>query len=211
MSTAGLLDLNTIPEYVWTLFNSFCGQIKTKESEGTLWINLNELGKAEYRDIKVALFGEGKLFDLMGIDKELIPSVQQYRWKIEGVEYEKLKNLLISKYIVSTKHRYVVDGVGEISFYFRCYGRYSDDNPQCAIFLKFDGIPDNLKRLRIEVDIKCVKKREFRQLLKTQILTKEHNYCGFQAFEFEELNRNECIEWVLRRNICGLDPSSPWK
>ena len=192
-----VLDLDTVPEYVWSLFVSFLDEIKMKNQNGALWLNHDDLDKDKYRDIKMALLGEGKLFDLLSIDKEHVPSVQQYRWKIDGAEYETMRSLPVSDYVTSVEHQYIVDGVGAISFHFRCYGCYSADNPQCAIFLKFDGIPDNLECLRIEVDIKCVKNKIFRQLLTTRILTKDRNYCGFQAFECAELDENECIEWVF--------------
>ena len=172
---------------------------------GTLWINHQELGKVEFGEIKAALFGDGKLFDFMGIDKESIPSVQQHRWMIEGDEYEELKGLAASEYVVSPSFRYDVKGQCVISFHFRCYGRYSEDDPQCAIFFEITGMPDDMKRLRVEVDIKCVKNQEFRQLLKTRVLTKEMNYCGFQAFEYEELDKNECIEWVFGVKIFKIE------
>ena len=201
-----LLDLKAIPKYGWSLFTAFLDELKLSAQRGTLWINEHELERAEYREIKAALFGDGKLFDALSIDKESIPSVQEYRWRIGGDEYEQLRALSVAEYASSPLFRYDVNGEYDISFHLRCYGQFTADNPQCAVFVEIDEMPDSLKALRIEVDFKAkMASKEHRQLLKTKMLTKEKRVCGFQMFDSEQLDSNTEIEWVIGVKIFSAE------
>ena len=86
----------SFPKYVWSLFESFLDEMKIMAQKGTLWINREELDKPEYLYIERGLFGDGKLFDLMNIDKWSIPLVQQYKWEIAGdVKYwEQIRSMI---------------------------------------------------------------------------------------------------------------------
>merc|ERR1719433_484918 len=86
-----LLDTNSIPKYVWFLFINFLDEMKAMMKRGTLWMNHYELDRREYSSIKAILFGNGKLFDVLSIDKERISVVQQYQWMITGSVYKNLE------------------------------------------------------------------------------------------------------------------------
>ena len=101
-----------------------------------------------------------------------------------------------SEYITSPRFVSAVGG-HRISFHFRFYGKYSEEEPQCAVFLEIVEMPDELKRVRIEVDMKCIKQRPFRQLLRTRVLSKGRRVTGFHVFGHEELERNESMEWLF--------------
>ena len=167
---------------------------------GTLWINHIELNREEFSEIKAALFEDGKVFDVQSIDKDAIPSVRQFQWNIVGRAYKKLRLLPVSKYIVSPSLVYdVLTGFDRhrITFHFRFYRQYSEEEPQCAIFLEIDEMPDDVKRLRVEIDMKCDKEKRFRQLLRTRVLSKEQRVTGFITFHHREIEANEKMEWLF--------------
>merc|ERR1719499_1760612 len=119
---------------------------------------------------------------------------------ITGSVYDELKALPIAEYITSPQFVYdVVDESDhhQITFHFRFYGRYSVEEPQCAIFLELDDIPDGVKRLRIELDMKCYKKGNFRHLLRSRIMSNEQRTVGFITSNHKEVDRNEMMEWVF--------------
>ena len=205
--TANLLDVesNSKAKYVWSLFMGMLGDLETMAQSGTLWINHNELDIAPFVEIKETLFGDGKLFDIMGVDQDSIGSVREYHWIIGGVEYQELRDLGTSEYITSPQYEYVVNDEVVIPFHFRFHRRYSEDDSKCAVFLEIDSMPKGVDRVRIEVDMKCIKKKEYRQLLKMHILTKERNVCGFKVFGDEKLVRNESMEWVFGVKIFGAE------
>ena len=178
------------------------------QQRGGLWINHHELDKKPYSKIKDILFGEGKLFDLLGINKDDIPSVQQYQWTLQGDEYQQVKNMEFSAYKSSPCFVYSVDSQCLIPFHLRCYGKYKAHNPQCAIFVEVEEFPENIRKLRIEVDIKCTLSTEeadgkkkglkiHRQLLKTQILSRDRSVCGFQLFDYQQLIGHTSLEWMI--------------
>ena len=163
-------------------------------------MNHNELDREELSEIKAVLFGDGKVFDALSIDKETIPSVQQFQWIIAGDVYEELRALPVSEYIVSPQFAYDVETGSDrhrIMFHFRFYRQYSVDDPQCAIFLEIDEMSDEVKRLRVEVDMKCDKKKRFRQLLRTRILSQKQRVTGFVTFHHREVDRNEKMDWMF--------------
>lgn len=163
-------------------------------------MNHHELDRDEFRDIKEILYGHGKLFDALCIDQDTIPSVQQFQWMITGGAYRKLRSLPVSKYIVSPAFEYnvLMDSVcHRITFHFRFYRQYSEEESQCAIFLEMDEIPDNVKRLRVEIDMKCDKNKQFRQLLTTRVLSKKQRVTGFITFDHREVSDNLVMSWMF--------------
>ena len=175
--------------------------------KGSLWLNHQELDKKSYSKIKDALLGEGKLFDLWDINTSEIPSVQQFRWKLEGNDYEKLMNTSGSMYETSPSFVYFVESDFIIPFHLRCYNKYTENSPQCAIFVEVEEFPQSIRKLRIEADIKATLYKKcggtkkvtkvHRQLMKTQILSRDKNVCGFQLFDHEQLTRNTSLEWMI--------------
>ena len=164
-------------------------------------MNSRDLYQSKYKAVKHAFLGKNQLFDCLGIDASKINYVQQYEWLIQKEDYQELKSLKPGKHMVSRAYRYQFDEEVAVSFHLRCYRKYSLKSPKCAIFIELDVFPKSTKRLRIEIDIKCRKKEEYRQLLSTQIMSPKHRTSGFQAFEHEELERNQSIEWVVGMKI----------
>lgn len=184
---------------MWCLFNNFLDEMRVMKEKGTLWLNHIELDRMEFREIKMVLF---EVFDALSIDKESIPWVPVFPWTIAGVDYEELKALSVSGHIVSPQFVYGVAGTAlhRITFHFKFYGQYSAEDPQCAIFLEIEEIPPEVKRLRIEVDMKCNKRKPFRQLLRTRFSSKEppeDRGKGFVTFHHRELDENSKMEWIF--------------
>ena len=205
-----------IPKYIELLFLRFLKEMMVLHQRGSLWLNHRELEKKQYLQIKEALHGDGKLFDLWGINKEDIPSVRPYQWTIEGYEYQELRNLVVSEYAFSPSFVYPLSSDDLISIRLRCYGQYIEDSPKCAIFIEIEDFPESVEKLRIEADIKCTlyrggvhgkkkKSMEHKQLLKTQILSRSSSVCGFQLFDHEELIDNESLEWMVGVKILRAD------
>ena len=92
-----------------------------------------------------------------------------------------------------------------IPFHFRFYGQYSEQDPQCAIFLEIDEIPDEVKRVRVEVDMKCNKKKQFRQLLRTRVLSAEQRVTGFVTFHHRQIDENESMKWIFAMKILDVE------
>ena len=181
----------------------------------TIWLNEVDLAKDENISLKNALLGKGKLLDFMRLSKDQIRYVLHKQWVIEGKEYEELKSKPSSEYISSPHYKYDVDKKCGILFRFRCYGRYSAADPHCAIFLEINHMPQNVKNLRIEVDIKCIKKKEYRQLLRRKALRNGKTY-GFKCFEHSELEHNSRLQWMFgikifkksERGVRSIDDSA---
>lgn len=174
----------------------------------TLWMNHHELNREEIRAIRSTLFGSGKVFDALSIAKDAIPAAQQFEWPIMGAVYEEFGNLPVSQYITSPQFVYYVaagsDGY-RIPFHFRFYSQYSAEDPQCAIYLEIDEIPRKVERIRIEVDMKCIKKRQFRQLLRTRVLSSEQRITGFVTFHHREIAENESMKWMFAMKILDAE------
>merc|ERR1719242_2687711 len=130
---------------------------------------------------------------------------------ITGSVYKNLESLPPTEYITSPQFVYCVNEKADdldhhqITFHFRFYSQYSVDDPQCAIFLELDDIPDGVKRLRIEVDMKCYKKRDFRHLLRSRDLSDDRKTVGFITFGHDELKRNGMMQWVFGVKILNVD------
>merc|ERR1712154_489787 len=104
-----------------------------------------------------------------------------------------------------------------VSFHFRFYCRYTSDDPRCALFLEIDDIPDTMKVLRAEVDIKCIKKKVYQQLLNAYICTGKSKLFGFQTFPYAELDCNDSFLWRFavkisaeRRGLSELDEADQY-
>ena len=188
-------------KYEWSLLESFLLRLKALHESRSLWVNFGELAHATNKSIEAALFGRGQLFDCLGIDATRIRSVHEYQWNIVGQEYETLKTAEAGTYIVSPafsyKHAMEQEQDVTIRFHLWCYAKLSLQSQKCALFVALDEFPESVKRLRIEIDIRCDKKRTFKQLLQSQILTKADRTAGQQVFEYAELERNECIQWRI--------------
>ena len=207
-SKDGLLDVDTIPKYIWCLFTNFLDEMKVMKERGTLWMNHNELDREKLNEIKAILFGTDKVFDALSIDKDTIPPVTQFQWTISGGVHDELMALSASRYIVSPQFAYDLTTGSDhhrITFHFRFYRQHSVENPQCAIFLEIDEMPNELKRLRVEVDMKCDKKKRFRQLLGTHVMTKEQRIIGFNTFDHREVERNNKMEWFFAVKILNAE------
>ena len=153
----------------------------------------------------MALFGHGMLFDHLSIDKSKINAVKQYKWKIDGNEYQKCKELGASEYVQSPQFTYHIEPDSVICFHFNFYARLNaDDKEYCGIFVEIDDMPEDIKRINIEVDIKCNEKRAYRQLLRDQQLDQNKRMCGFRVFRTSELNKNICFEWTFGVKIFNM-------
>lgn len=64
---------------------------------------------------------------------------------------------------------------------------------------------DEVKRLRIEVDMKCNKNQPFRQLLRTRVLSKEQRVTGFVTFDRREVDENEKMDWLFAMKILNVE------
>ena len=181
-----------------------------------MWLNHDDLDNEELSGIRSALFGKDMLFERLSIDPTAIKSVQKYEWRIEGDEYQKCKELTvsedlkspkyvqcqqnslsISEYVESPLFTFIVDEECTVSFHFNFHGEMDEDNPYCGIFVEIDEMPDNMERLRIEVDMKCNEKKAYRQLMREQILTQTKRVCGINVFEQKELSKNSSLHWVF--------------
>ena len=206
----GIFDLKSTPhsKYVWYLFTKFLHEMRVMKEKGTLWMNHHELDREELREIRTILFGTGKVFDALSIAKYSIPTVQQFQWTIADNAYDALMAISVAEYVKSPQFLYYVaagsDGY-RISFHFRFYRQYLVEDPQCAIFLEIDEMPDEVKRLRIEVDMKCNKNQPFRQLLRTRVLSKEQRVTGFVTFDRREVDENEKMDWLFAMKILNVE------
>ena len=190
--------------------------MRRQYAKGQMWLNHDDLDNEELSGIKDALFGKDMLFERLSIDPTKIKSVQQYEWIIEADEYKKCKDLTPSKYLTSPKYincqqnsssiseyvqsplfTFIVDEECTVQFHFKFYGEMDGDNPCCGIFVEIDEMPENMERLRIEVDMKCNEKKAYRQLMREQILTQTKRVCGINVFEQKELSKNSSLHWVF--------------
>ena len=170
-------------------------------------MNYDDLDRQKNIDIKSTLFGDGMLFDCLSIDKSKINAVQQYEWNIEGDEYQKCKELAVSEYAQSPRFAFIVDGDSDrcIHFHFNFYGRMTfDDKEYCGIFVEIYEMPEDIKAINIEVDIKCNEKKSYRQLLRDQKLTQKKRICGFRIFPAKALDNNLCFKWIFGVKIFNL-------
>ena len=186
-----------LDEYPKALLLSFLERLKTLNDTESIWINYDDLERAKYRPIKAALFEKGQLFDCLGIETARIRPVHEHQWNIVDQECETLKALEAGTHILSPAFQYVLDSGVTLTYHFRCYAKYSQASHQCAFFVVFDEFPESVKRMRVEMDIQCHKKKKYGHLLKTQTLTEQDRVAGFQAFAYEELERNESIVWRI--------------
>ena len=199
------IDGEAIPEYSLALFQEFIAEMKKQSENDNIWINHHDLDRKENLDIKVALFGEGMLFDRLSIDKSRINAVQQYEWKIEGDEYTKCKELAALDHVQSPSFVYNIASDCVICFHFNFYARMSfEDEEYCGIFVEIDEMPEDIKRLDIEVDIKCNEKRAYRQLMRDQKLTQKKRVCGFRIFATKVLDSNTYFDWIFGVKIFNL-------
>ena len=179
--------------------------MKRQSDNGNIWINYDDLDRKELSDIKAILFGEDMLFDRLSIDKGTINAVHQYQWAIEGDEYEKCKELTESEFVKSPQFTYCVDSDCIISFHFNFYSRMSfEDKEYCGIFVELDEMPEDIKRINIEVDIKCNDKRAYRQLLRDQKLDQNKTMCGFRFFSTKTLENNTYFQWTFGVKVFNI-------
>ena len=179
--------------------------MKKQSENGNVWINHHDLDRKENIDIKTTLFGDGMLFDHLSIDKSQINAVQQYEWRIEGDEYEKCRKLAASEYLQSPQFSFATDSDSVIGFHFQFYDRMSfDDKEYCGIFVEIDEMPEDMKSINIEVDIKCNENKAYRHLMRNQKLTQKKQNCGFRVFDTTELNKNSYFVWTFGVKIFNV-------
>ena len=207
LETGRSLNESSIPRYCNQLFAAFLEEMKNQNENGNIWINHRDLDRKEHLDIKMALFGEGMLFDHLSIDKSKINAVQQFEWMIEGDEYIKCKQVaadVASKYVQSRHFEYHIDS-DTITLHFNFYGRMKFEAKEyCGIFVEIDEMPQSLNGFNIEVDIKCNEKKAYRQLLRDQKLTAKKRICGFRIFRTSELDKNTFLHWIFGVKIFNL-------
>ena len=180
-------------------------ELKRQSENGNVWINYHDLDCKDNLDIKAALFGESMLFDCLSIDKCQINAVQQYKWKIEGDEYTKCKELAALEHVQSPSLKYNIGSDSFICFHFNFYSRMSfEDEEYCGIFVEIDEMPGDIKRLDIEVDIKCNEKKAYRQLMRDQKLTQKKRICGFRVFSTKAVDNNTSFDWIFGVKIFNL-------
>ena len=81
----------------------------------------------------------------------------------------------------------------------------SQSDSQCAVYFVLEELPENLKSVRIEVDMKCngfkgendKKMPLSRQWLKPQILSNGNRICGFKCFHHQKLEEDMSLEWTF--------------
>ena len=86
--------------------------------------------------------------------------------------------------------------------------RYSRDTPHVAIFFSFDALPEIIKRIRFEADIKCDKKLPFRRALKEQTIGNKRTF-GFLCFPFDQLRASDSITWIIALKMYRADRMNP--
>merc|ERR1739842_135306 len=84
----------------------------------------------------------------------------------------------------------------------------SGDKEYCGIFVEIDEMPEDIKELNIEIDIKCNEKKAYRQLMREQKLTQKKRICGFRIFPTKTLDNNSCFEWIFGVKIFNLKVSA---
>ena len=179
--------------------------MRKHSDDGNVWLNRHDLDCEEHRDVQRALLGDGMLFDRLSIDKSNINAVEQYEWTIAGDEYEKCKELAASEYVKSPQNEYHIASDCIIYFHFNFYGRMTfEDKEYCGVFVEIDEMPDYIKGIDIEVDIKCNEKKAYRQLLRDQKLTQKKRICGFRIFRTSVLDNNSCFEWTFGVKIFNM-------
>ena len=182
-------------------------EMKKQYNDCNVWLNYHDLDRKENMDIKSTLFGDGMLFDCLSIDRSKINAVQQYEWKIEGDDYRTCKEHAASEYVQSPAFVFIVDDDSDrcLHFHFNFYGRMSfEDKEYCGIFVDIDEMPEDIKAINIEVDIKCNDKKAYGQLLRDQKLTQKKRICGFRIFPAKALDNNSCFEWLFGVKIFNL-------
>ena len=162
-------------------------KMKTMDARNGIWQNKEEM--KQYPLLSVAMEKMLAHFDLSNVNK-----VHQYEWHIKNDEYQRLLDCAPEKYI-DCAATYVLNGE-VIDFQIRCYAKYSAKVPEVAIFLSFDELPGIMKRVRIEADIKCIKKQPFRRLMREQIVSKQRSF-GFRCFPSEKLRANDGMTWLI--------------
>ena len=209
-----VLDIDDDLDYFWNLFIVFLGEMQLMKNQGDLWMIRSEIEKKSMKKIKSALFGDeerGNEGALLRVED--VNWIKEYQWKIEGDDYQAILTLPVSEYIVSDLMQYDVNDEHTIPFRFRFYRQHSDGNERSAIYLKLDAVPENVKKLRIEVDMRCqqIKGTEskkitlFKQWLKPQNLSKEKEICGFHCFEGDRLEDNMSLEWYFGVKIFKME------
>ena len=195
-----------IPPYAWSMFEAFSDEMKARYQRDSLWINEQELDREELSEIKAAFLDDGMLFDHLEIDKSKINAVEQCTWTIEGDEYSKCKDLAASESIESPVFEFHASQQYAVFFHFKFYNKISEERPHRGIFVEIDEIPENVKRLRIEVDIKCNVKGQYRQLMREQILTPTKRVCGIRVFEdARKLDKIKSLNLVFGVKIFRID------
>ena len=192
-------DVDGTLSYFWLLFVNLLYSMQMMRNKGTLWMIRSQIDKPSFKKHKAALFGDGD--DIIGLLNENdVRWVQEHQWCIDGDIYRKMLKLQHSEYITSELVEF-----GSIKFRFRFYPKYSKDDAESAIYFVLEEQVENMKSVRIEVDMKCngIKGKNgkntvlFRQWLKPQILSKGNRICGFKCFDREKLEDDMSLEWTF--------------
>ena len=133
--------------------------MKAMNSGNGIWLNMEDM--KQYPSFSAAFNKLLVHFNLCNVLK-----VQRYEWHIEGHQYQRLINSAQAEY-VEYPFTFLLDDEA-VDFRMRCYAKYSADTPKVAFFLSFDELPEIIKRIRIEADIKCIKNMPFRRVMKEQ-------------------------------------------
>eukprot|EP01084_Bolivina_argentea_P017255 32231_1 len=190
-------------KYILALFVNFISKLQATKHSQSIWINHTILNQNNHKRLKFLFYGKNKLFDHFNINKSLIKSVQSYRWEIKDDEYNEFIKKKPRHYIESKQYSYHINGE-EIKFHLRCYAKYSDTSPKCALFLHLDSLSDTINGISIEFDVICDKKSKYKHLMSTQLLSHNKRCCGFQTFEFDKLTKNTSITWIMGLKILEI-------
>ena len=194
------------PKYILALFDNMIKTMKQQYKSNSLWINKCDLQNIEYQPLLCMLNGCGAFFEHFNFSEANINAVQQFEWKITDDNYIHFAKLKPRTYIKSQSYHYNLDDKASIQFHLECCSKYNDESNKCAIFFHLDHLPSNIKAVRIEFDLLCIKKPIYKNTMPPQLLSTEKwissnnnykTYCGFQTFSMRFPNKNTSMVWVL--------------
>lgn len=189
------------PEYIQDLLVNFVYNYKKK----IIWLNHESLKECQFIKLEHILLGDNQLFDKYGIDQSSIKYTRQYKWKIEDEEFVKFTCMRPGDWIRSLQYKYTDREMNiEILFHLECYHWHSYESHKSSLFLHLDTFPEGVDAINIEFDVICNKTRKYHHLLRSQWISNDNPYCGFQAFSAKELEKDKSIEWNIALKVLEI-------
>eukprot|EP01084_Bolivina_argentea_P172122 298177_1 len=183
-------------KYIIALFKNMISKMQQYSISNSLWINMHELENIQTKQLKYLLVGTNTFFEHYHIEKSNVNIVQQYEWMITGDAYAEFKNFKPKQYIKSEKYEYKIDDEKQFNFHLEVCAQYSDVEQNCALFFHLDSLPEKIEAIRVEFDVFCTIKSNFRQIM-CPWLSDEKRYSGFQTFASGSLKNNNSILWKI--------------